>query len=295
MNGAYMGIIDGFERFVDLDGNDRVLAEAVPDGDFLPVNFFIDGKLFSSPPDFCEVYLSDGDAVVYVSGYEPRGGKLAVIAQTRFGNVLCTLFENAGRLYLHCEGEKCNLYELSAAFKEGAFRETSVNNHPLLLLEGKGALAAVSDEGRRVFYNPAESWSCGDGLTVTVNFNTCADCKAECRFDYDGREMVLTKSVTRECVPPDEKIKHFAFFESVLTRGDFARYLSDELKEKASDLPDFLGGFVDVAIPYSKFYERHGDVRAAGLVYPKSRNLFEIKYFAVDIKGGEITNIYEVE
>ena len=295
LNGAYMGIIDSFERFVDVDGKDKVLCEAVPDGELLPVNFFIDEKLFTCPPDFLDVYLSDGDAVIYISRYEPRGGKLCVIAQTRFENVLCTLFENGGKIYLNCEGEKCNLYELSDAFKKGKFTRENVDGHPVLLLEGKGALAAISAEGKRVFYNPAESWSCKNGLNIVVAFSTCAGCKAECLFNFDGREMTLNRSVTREYMPPNEEVKHFAFFESVLTRGDFARYLCDDLKKKSSALFSFLGEFVDVALPYSRFYERHGDVKAAGLVYPKAKNLFEIKYFAVDMTDGEITNIYEVE
>ena len=63
----------------------------------------------------------------------------------------------------------------------------------------------------------------------------------------------------------------------------------------ADELPDFLGGFVDVTLPYSRFYQRHGDLRAAGLVYPVADNLFKVKYYAVDLTDGKISNVYEVE
>ena len=295
LDGAYIGLIDGFERFVDADDGAKILAEIVPQGDARPISFFIDGDFFKDPPEFADVYLIGGDAVIYISRYEPREKKLEVVAQTRFCGGLYTLFLNGGGIYLNCEHQTCNLYELSRGFERASLKEAAIGGRPVLLVEGEGCLAVISESGGRVFYNPAESWQCGDVLTVTVNFNTCACCKAVCSFAYDGREMTLQKSVTRESVTPDPAVLHFAFFECVLTRGNFANYLCDELKENAGALPSFLGEFVDVTVPYRKFFDKHGDVRAAGLVYPVKKNLFTVKYFAVDIADGKITNIYEVE
>ena len=79
-----------------------------------------------------------------------------------------------------------------------------------------------------------------------------------------------------------------------MTRGDFAKYLSDELKTKAGDLKSYLGEFVSVAVPPEKFYLIHGNLPAAGLVYPKSGNLYEVKYFAVEFNEDKISNIYPV-
>lgn len=295
LNGAYLGIIDGFERFVDMDGGDRVLAEVVPDGEFNQVAFFIDANFFENPPAFADVYLSDGDAVIYLKRFEPRDKKLEVVAQTKFCGNLVTMFFNCGKLYLNCEGRECRLYELSPSFKGATFSEESVGGRPVLTVRGDGCLCVIGESGKRVFYNPAESYECGENLKICVNFNTCAGCKADCEFSYDGENMTLLSSSTRECVPPTEDNMHFAFFESVLTHGDFARYLSDDLKSAATDLPSFLGEFVDVTIPYSKFFERHGEIKAAGLVYPEKGNLFRVKYFAVEIDGGKICNVYEVE
>ena len=273
LNGGYLGLINSFEKFVDISDGDlnapsKIFAEILPDGDALPLGFFIGAKLFDSPPPYLDVYLSDGDAVIYAHRFERRAHPLKVIAQTEFGGGLYTLFTNGGKVYLNGESPANNLLlELSDAYAEGRLR---------------------------VLYNPAESFTCGDKLFVTVNFNTCAGCKAECAFGYDGEKMTLESSRTREYMPPNGDIMHFAFFESVLTRGDYSAYLCEELKGHAEDLPDFLGKFTDVTLPYGKFYERHGNIRAAGLVYPIKDNLFDVKYFAVDVQDGKIVNVYSV-
>lgn len=295
LNGAYMGVIDSFERFVDVENGGKILAEVVPDGDAMPLSFFIDDKLFSDPPDFLDVYLCGGDAVVYVSRFERRMREFKVVAQTNFCGGQYTLFLTDGRVYLNCErGTNCSLNELPRCCENANLTQNNIGGFPVLLVSGAGYLVIISEDGRRVFFNPSESFDCGDKLTVTVNFNTCAGCRAICTFGYDGKEMTLENSRTEERVPPREDILHFAFFESVLTRGDFTKYLCDDLKKSSAALPGFLGEFVDVSVPYKKFYETHGDIKAAGLVYPRSKNLFVVKYFAVDIENGKITNIYEV-
>lgn len=297
LNGAYLGLIDKFERFVDIDVDAKLLAEAVPDGDALPLNFFIDKEFFTVPPDFADVYTlgESGDAVIYLARYKPRADELKTVAQTRFCGGLYTLFLNGGSVYLNCETDKCRLHPLPRAFADGKLNEATINGHPALILEGAGCIAIFSDNGEKVFYNPAESWSCGEKLEITVNFFTCAGSKARCTFAYDGVKMTLENSVTEEYMPPNEDILHFAFFESVLTHGDFARYLSEELQPNANALNGFLGDFTDVTVPYSRFFEEHGDIKAAGLVYPVKENLFKVRYFAVDIEGGKITNVYEVD
>ena len=76
---------------------------------------------------------------------------------------------------------------------------------------------------------------------------------------------------TVETKPPEPNVAHFAFFESVLTCGDFEKYLDDSLKHKAGDLKSYLGNFVSVTVPTEKFYTLHRDIAAAGLVYPLNK------------------------
>jgi len=291
LNGVYAGVIGSFEKFIDIERGAEILAEAVPDGNFLPRNFFINDKFFSAPPPFADVYLCDGEAVVSLSFYESAETELKIIAQTNLDGLIITLFRAGGRVYLSCDGGECSLYELSRSFENAEISQTKIGGYPVATVSGKGCLCVISQEGKRVFYNPAESFKTGDMLEVTINFKSCAGYFAECQFAYDGREMKLVKSVTKARREVDESVMHFAFFESVLTGADSTRYLSDELKGKAGVLHEFLGDFVDVVIPHSTFYEKHGDIKAAGLVYPLSKNLFEVKYYAVDIVDDKIDNI----
>ena len=165
----------------------------------------------------------------------------------------------------------------------------------MLAVHGGGNLLIISDQGKVIFLNPAFKAEFGDMLTITAEFETCTAAQAECTYSYDGEKLTLVTSKTVETRPPEKNILHFAFFESVLTRGDFCSYLCDELKDRAGVLQDYLGTFVSVTVPTESFYAEHGDIRAAGLVYPKAENLFEVKYFAVDLEGDKISNVYPVE
>ena len=40
LNGMYIGTVDGFERHIELDLNDRVFAEFIPDENLNGLNFF---------------------------------------------------------------------------------------------------------------------------------------------------------------------------------------------------------------------------------------------------------------
>lgn len=295
MNGAYMGVIDGFEKFVDVGDEAQIFAEALPEGDFLPANFFINAAFFQKPPDCADVYLCDGDAVVYLTRYAKKNDKMKVAAQTRFCGQLVTLFISGGSVYVCCDGEQGRMYELSRGFENATLTESAIGGRPVLLIEGEGCLAVLGESGERVFYNAAKSWSCGEHLDICVGFATCAGCVADCTFAYDGHTMTLIKSRTRKTRTVDGAVAHFAFFESVMTRADCTEYLSDELKGRAGELNSYLGEFADVLVPPSKFYEKHGDIKAAGLVYPVLYNLFKVRYFAVEMKDGKIDNLYEVE
>ena len=81
----------------------------------------------------------------------------------------------------------------------------------------------------------------------------------------------------------------------MLTCGDYAEYLDGELRKKADALKQYLGEYIGVTVPTEKFYAEHGDIRAAGLVYPKAQNLFEVRYYAVEITDGKISNVFPVE
>lgn len=294
LNGLYVGGIDTFERHIELDIADSVLAEIVPGENLQPVNFFINEKLLFDPPPFMDVYLMDGETLIFIKEYGNKGVNLNVIAQTRFCGNLITLFSQGG-VYLSVEGAEYSLIPLPAKFARAEMYEKTLAGLPVLAISGGNALCILSDRGKKIFLSEAESFEFADRLKIVAAFETCTAAKAECEYSYDGEKLTLVAGRTIETRPPEKAILHFAFFESVLTRGNYREYLCEDLKPKADELSDYLGEFAGVTVPTEKFYAEHPALRAAGLVYPKSENLFEVKYYAVDLEDGKITNIYPVE
>ena len=294
LNGMYLGTVDGFERHISLYTKDRIFAEFIPCENLLPVNFYLDEGFFKNPPSSVDLYFLGEDALIYIRAYPERDFKLNLICQTRFSGNLVSIFSQGG-INLSIEGAEYNLTPLPQSFAKAHFEEKTLNNKKVLAVFGQGTLLIISERGKVIFLNAAESAEFGNYLSVTVAFETCTAAKAECIFSYDGESLTLISSRSFETKQPDEGTLHFAFFESVLTGGDPSVYLSDELKGRAGELKSFLGDFVRVSVPPEKFFTDHGNIAAAGLVYPKSSNLYEVKYFAVDLSDGKITNIYEVE
>lgn len=294
LNGMYIGTIDGFERRIELDPADRVFAEIIPDENLHGVNFFLDEKFFTSPPSFCDLYLMEGDALIYVREYAVKDAKIEVLHQTRFCGNLITLFSQAG-LYLSVEGAEYSLTPLPQSFKNFTAETCTLAGREVYAVSDEKHLIVISESGKIIFKSAADSFEFGDTLKICADFETCTAAQAECEYSYDGESLKLISALTRETRPPEKEILHFAFFESVLTAADCEKYLCDELKAKAADLRSYLGEFVAVTVPPEKFYLVHGNINAAGLVYPKSENLYEVKYFAVDFDGDKISNIYPVE
>ena len=294
LNGIYIGTIDGFERRIELDPNDKIFAEIVPDNNLQGVNFFLDEKFFTCPPPFCDVYCTEGDYLIYIREYEPKGGKIEVLYQTRFCGNLVTLFAQGG-IYLSIEGTEYLLEPLPQAFAKFTAETHTLAGREVLAISNGRHLIIVSEKGKIIFRSAANSFSFSDTLKITAEFETCTCAQAVCEYSYDGQSLNLVSSDISEVRPPEKEILHFAFFESVLIGADCTKYLDDSLKDRAGQLKSYLGEFVSVTVPPEKFYVLHGNINAAGLTYPKSKNLYEIKYFAVDLNSDKITNIYPVE
>lgn len=294
LNGLYVGGIDMFERHIELDLDDRILAEIVPDYNLQSVNFFLDGAFFASPPDFADVYLLGDDALVHIRCYARKDGTVTVLRQERLGNCTVTLFRQCG-LMLAAEGADCSLTPLPEAFCEAEFTTETLAGRQVLAVRGRGMLAVISEEGRAVYLNAADKAEFGERLKITADFKVCTAAYGVFEYDYDGHSLTLVSGKTEERRPPEREIAHFAFFESVLTCADFEKYLDGGLAPQADKIRGYLGGFVSVAVPTEKFCALHGNIPAAGLVYPKSKNLYEVKYFAVEYSGEKISNIYPVE
>lgn len=294
LNGDYAGGVDLFERHVEIDLNDNILAEIVPGENLQPVNFFLNAELLTSPPDFMDVYLADGDAIIHIRRFASRDTRLNVIFQTRFEGNLITVFSQ-GEVYLCIEGKDYSLTPVGNGFKTVQAEQKTLSSYPVLALYGGDGLIVISHTGVQLFANEVIFAEFGATFKVGVRFETCTRAEAHCEYSYDGEKLTLISSKTVEKQPITQHVLHFAFFESVMTFGNFADYLSPELAPRAADLKGYLGNFTGVIVPPEKFYAEHLDEQTAGLVYPEKRNLYKIKYFAVHLMNGKIDNIYPVD
>lgn len=294
LNGVYAGGVDLFERYVEVDLNDNMLAEIVPGENLQPVNFFLNPDLLTSPPDFMDVYLTEGDAVIHIRRFGSRDTRLNVIYQTRFEGNLVTVFSQ-GETYLCIDGKDYSLTPVGNRFKTVRAEQKTLGGFPVLAIYGGDGLIVISHTGVQLFSNEVIFAEFGATFKVGVRFETCTRAEAHCEYSYDGEKLTLISSKTVEKQRATQHVLHFAFFESVMTFGNFADYLSPELASRTADLKDYLGNFTGVIVPPGKFCSSHPDELAAGLVYPEKQNLYKIKYFAVHIVNGKIDNIYPIE
>lgn len=294
LNGLYIGTIDNFERSIELSPADKIFAEIVPHNNMQPLNFVLDEEFFKAPPNFVDVYLLEGEALINIQNFVSKDTQLDIIFQRRFAGSLITVFSQ-GKIYLTIEGEEYTIKTLPDTFKDICGEVEKIGNYEVFALFSHSFLVVISSKGQVVFFNRVQQFEFGEMLKVVSQFETCTCAKAQCYYTYDNQKLTLCKSKTIEEYAPQNSILHFAFFESILTGGDYERYLSDELRQKAKHLKSFLGDYVGVSIPTEKFYTEHGDILAAGLIYPQSKNLFTVKYYAVTLTATHrIDNLYPI-
>lgn len=296
LNGEYVGIIDTFIRRTEAEEGASIFVEAIPSDNRAPVNFMLDEKFLACPPSFCNVYLFGGDALVEITRYEPKYAPFRVIWQRRSLGNLLTLCSGGG-LTLCVDGAEggAEIYEVSEKFADSPLFEGEIGGRKIAGMFSGERLFLLSEGGKKIFDNDVKSYSLGNMLGVTVDFHSCAGAICECSYSYDGEKLSLVSGRTVETRPVGDEVKQFAFFESILTRAGAEAYLCDDLLPRRDDLAGYLGNFSGVIVPPQKFYERTREMRAAGLVYPLSANLFKVKFYSADMQGGKIINIREID
>ena len=84
VNGAYLGIVDGFERSAELALRDNLFVRFEPEN-ALPISFFLTEQIRFSPPENCEVYLLKDGIAIYARDFPPNDCMLKPITQKREG------------------------------------------------------------------------------------------------------------------------------------------------------------------------------------------------------------------
>ncbi|MBO5327799.1 MAG: hypothetical protein J6B04_01345 [Clostridia bacterium] len=292
LNGEYVGVCDLFERICELDEKTAYFAEVVPEDKFFSHSFFIDENFFKSPPPYINLYFSKSAVTVYIKDFTIKDFELKVINQTRFCGYDITIYKQCGVKILIGDNV---VKELAPEFEFGVFNEIEVGGFPLLTISANGWLCCISKSLKTVYCEKATSFNLDEGFTVICELESA--CKIVCKrkYLYDGNDLLPNGYSIKESVEPSHEILPFAFFESVLYKGDFARYLSDDLKGKSHILGEYLGNFCAVAPPCQLFYTERKNPFAVCLAYLENKNIYRVKYFAVDINNGKICNVYPVE
>ncbi len=282
LNGAYFGLTDLFERFLDVQPKDGIFAEFIPEN-ALPIRFFITENLRFSPPVGCEVYLLKDGIAVYAKDFPPKDVTLQVLSQVRQNGLLVTLFKQ-GRLQLSVEKNG----ELFLANLPIGCAPSGIEIYRSLIL-------LKETERLTVFNSRAELLLCekiiscqtdGDEITALLPLSDRLGRVAECTWKIENGSLTRTRFTVKQrqtSDEPPEGLIAYAFFESVLIGAEFSEFLNDELKEKAAELGEFLGDFIAVTLT-----EQENEI---GLVYKKAERLYELRYFLVEIKDGKICDV----
>lgn len=282
LGGVYFGVVNDFERFIDLSPKENVFVEFVPEN-AQPISFFITEQIRFTPPERCEVYLLPNAVAIYARDFYSTDPTLYPLLQKSFDNGLITVFFQ-GALQISLETERGFFVQPLPP----SFQAVDISYHGgLYFIEGKNALLAFTPYGKEVLNEQVLTFSFEENtLNATLPLADSKKRYANCSWllSEAGAERqqftVVEKSNSDDLLP--NGLLAYAFFESVLIGANYAAFLCDELQSRAAEVKEFLGSFREV-LPTERD-------TACDLVYQKADRLFEVKRFEVEIKEGKIVD-----
>lgn len=275
LGGIHLGVIDGFERSVELNPADGVVCELKPLGGFLPAAFCLDESFLCSPPPPITLYYTEDALALYAEGFLRADQSLKVLSQTRLDGSLLT-FTLQGKVQLRLENQTgFHLIDLPDAFETCTAERTREG----FLLRGKDAFALLSEGGDILLLSEGTVLSSDGPLRAEVPFHDSLLHTALCEWD-NGK---LVSCSIRARFEPTETTFALALFESALIGADLTPYLADDLLPKAHSLKRYLGDYRSVVLT--------DEIGKVGLVYPRRERVFDVRYFRVETREGKITNI----
>ncbi len=304
LGGVMAGACGRHEKFADLSEAGPVLAEFFPEDPLLaPLSFLIGESFWKQPPPFCTVYHYDCGASIHVARYAARRGEMRLLDQRRLGDTLLTLYRDGSLMLSAEDGRHFTALPLPAEVQKAALGQLHACGRDLLFAEGSmqgdKTYLALFDGAKTLFCGEVLGFEGGKMLTTRRAFYDVPGHIAESVWEIAEGELRLAQMNVREregfdAAKLEERLLPFSFFQTVLARGNFVQYLSPALAARAGEIAAYLGNFSGVCVPPSVFYLAHGEINAAGLIYPETENLFRIKFFAAPLEKGKIANIVPV-
>ncbi len=274
VGGAYLGVVDGFERSAELSPADALFCELAP-CDRQPLRFRLDEAFLREPPAGVTLYFTEDAVTLYAADFARQDFALRVLWQTRLGNdrlTLCVM----GRVQLHLENETgFHIVDLPDELE-------NCEAHALpdgYLLAGEDFFAILGRDGACKTLSEGKVLEIGESVRAEIPFRDSLGHTAVCEWK-DGALVSCSIRAARE---PTETTFALALFESALIGADCTPYLHPSLAEKAASLRDFLGDFRSVVLT--------DEADKIGLAYKRRERVYDVRYFRVEIAEGKVRNI----
>ena len=286
INGVYLGVTDGFERYCELSSRDGALCEFVPlSGRHAPISFLFDDELLHTPPRGACVCLLPQGAAIYAYDFLPFFSPLMLIAHKKCPAGDVTVFSQGGvQAQISHESE-----EKSIALSEDFSDCEILDGEKILVFAGRLALLAMAD-GEIFFHGKVKDFSF-DGKELhaeTPLYDLCAR-TLSCVWSYDeeNKKIALRSCRCAQGKELPEKFLLCELLQELRFGAEISGFLSPALAGAEKNLREYFGNYVK-AIPLP------GAECGAGIVCRKREGIYEMKYFAAEVKNGRIENIKRI-
>ena len=296
LNGIYYGSITSTIKSCNFDNVESPFIEVCPlSSKQSSVNFILDSSFLSSPPEFISVTdLKGGYLIKFNKTF--NSGDFGIIGQEKQSDFIATVFSDNGyKLSIETPndffaealdfGVSCVTFNTGICGTEKLL-SIGFNNDPVILEVYK-----LNGKIRKVYSGSVDSFSLTNELTTTEKFKDMAKHVRNCTWTYQNnvleeksRSVVASPNFSLENLPI--KLLPYAFLEELLAGGDIAEYLSEGIKENASNLSGYLGEFLGIMPP--PLFRRPEEI---GLIYPIGERRYLVEYYTFEIENKKIANI----
>ena len=300
LNGIYMGIITDTVKYCKADPAAPPLAEILPLGaeGAAPLAFLPDDNFLNSPPDNMSVTDLKGGYFFRLKRRCAAGG-FSVIAQEKYPDLLVTVFnENGAKLSIETRAdffaESLEFPIISASFERFNLKGEEFLAVSASAAEEEGTLLFIYRTGQKtekLLATDVQSFETETGLTTVRHIKDMAKHTVTSAWDFDGTKLyekektvAANPGFSPEKLP--EKLLPYAFAEEFLCGGDISGYLGEDILKNADKLGGYLSGFIGVMPPPR--FRKEDEV---GLIYPRGKNVYEVKYAVFTLSSRKIVNL----
>lgn len=294
LNGMFFACVADEIKPCNID--DNVFIEVCPlSTNEQTVNFFPTNDFFCFPPDGITVTDLKGGFLVRFNKKNFKKG-FGITGQQKFNDVIVTLFnENGIKLSIETPND-FYASELPSDTEKMTAKKIRLCDTELLLAETCGKEKTIfifryKTKIEKIFEKSIFSYSVSDSLFTTEKITDIAGHEITVNWNFKNNKFFEdNRSIkVKEGFSVDKLNSHilpYAFAEEFCVGGDVTFYLADNVLNNLSKLKSYLGNYIGVMPP--PLFRNEKEV---GLIYKKTDNVYEIKYFIFELENRKIVNI----